>query len=69
MQAIATISPATYALDGIREAILDGQASRRCGTSRAADDHRRGLDPARPVGLPARRASHAKKHGKLKRSG
>ena len=25
MQAIATISPATYALDGIREAILEGQ--------------------------------------------
>ena len=27
MQVIATISPATYALDGIRAAILEGEAT------------------------------------------
>ena len=57
MQAIATISPATYALDGIREAILEAQ-----GLTAMWDelwplhDHRRRLDPARAVGVLPRRA-------------
>ena len=33
MQAISVISPATYALDGIRDAILEGPACRRWATS------------------------------------
>ena len=42
MQWIATISPATYALDGIREAILDGAGAHRdVGRAVAAHDHRR----------------------------
>ena len=69
MQAIATISPATYALDGIREAILDGQ-----GLSAMWDE----LVPLMiigavsiPVGLWvfSRGEQYAKKHGKLKWSG
>ena len=69
MQAIATISPATYALDGIREAILEGQ-----GLTAMWDE----LWPLMiigvvsiPVGLWvfARGEQYAKKHGKLKRSG
>ena len=69
MQAIATISPATYALDGIREAILEGQ-----GLTAMWDE----IWPllvigvvSIPVGLWifARGERYAKKHGKLKRSG
>ena len=69
MQWIATISPATYALDGIREAILEGQ-----GMTAMWDE----LWPllvigviSIPVGLWvfARGEQYAKKHGKLKRSG
>ena len=69
MQWIATISPATYALDGIREAILDGQ-----GLTAMWDE----LWPliiigvvSIPLGLWvfARGERYAKKHGKLKRSG
>ena len=69
MQAIATISPATYALDGIREAILDGQ-----GLSAMWDE----LVPLMIIGavsIPlglwvfSRGEQYAKKHGKLKRSG
>jgi ABC-2 type transport system permease protein len=69
MQAIATISPATYALDGIREAILDGQ-----GLTAMWDE----LWPlliigavSVPLGLWifSRGERYAKRHGKLKRSG
>jgi ABC-2 type transport system permease protein len=69
MQVIATISPATYALHGIRAAILDGTGIA-------------GLWPdiwpllvlgavSIPLGLAVFRAGerYAKRHGKLKRSG
>jgi ABC-2 type transport system permease protein len=69
MQAIATISPATYALHGIRAALLDG-----AGLGAIWGD----LWPllvlgvvAIPAGLATFRAGerYAKRHGKLKRSG
>jgi ABC-2 type transport system permease protein len=69
MQAIATISPATYALEGIRAAVLDG-----AGLGAVWGD----LWPLMvigvvsiPLGLAVFRAGerYAKRHGKLKRSG
>jgi ABC-2 type transport system permease protein len=69
MQAIATLSPATYALDGIREAILEGQ-----GLTAMWDE----IWPLVVIGVVsiplglwvfARGEQYAKKHGKLKRSG
>jgi ABC-2 type transport system permease protein len=69
MQWLAKISPATYALEGIRAAILDGQ-----GLSSMWDD----LWPlviigavSIPLGLRVfhRGEVYAKRHGKLKRSG
>jgi ABC-2 type transport system permease protein len=69
MQAISTISPATYALHGIRAAVLDG-----AGAGAVWGD----LWPlivlgivAIPAGLAVFRAGerYAKRHGKLKRSG
>ena len=69
MQWIAKISPATYALEGIRDAILDGAGSLDdVGRDLAAHHHRRRLDPARALGVP-RGELYAKRHGKLKRSG
>ena len=69
MQWLATISPATYALDGIRDAILGG-----AGVSQMGDE----LLPLAvigvvtvPLGLWVFRIGeqYAKRHGKLKRSG
>jgi ABC-2 type transport system permease protein len=69
MQAIATVSPATYALHGIRASMLDG-----AGVGAVWGD----LWPllvlgavAIPAGLLVFRAGerYAKRHGKLKRSG
>jgi ABC-2 type transport system permease protein len=69
MQAISTISPATYALHGIRATVLDG-----AGAGAVWGD----LWPlivlgvvAIPLGLAVFRAGerYAKRHGKLKRSG
>ena len=69
MQWLSMISPATYALDGIRDAILEG-----AGLSTMWDE----IWPllvigavAVPLGLAIfrRGEQHAKKHGKLKRSG
>jgi ABC-2 type transport system permease protein len=69
MQWISVISPATYALDGIRDAILAGD-----GVTAMGDE----IWPllvigafAVPLGLAIFRAGerHAKQHGKLKRSG
>ena len=68
MQWISKVSPATYALRGIRRAILDG-----AGVALWAD-----VWPllvigvvAIPLGLAIFRAGerYAKRHGKLKRSG
>ena len=57
MQALAKISPATYALDGIRAAILEGQGlTAMWGEHLAAARHRRYLGPARSLDLLARRA-------------
>ena len=69
MQWLATISPATYALEGCREAILDG-----AGVSEMWDE----LWPLAligavsiPLGLWVFRRGelYAKRRGKLKRSG
>jgi ABC-2 type transport system permease protein len=66
---MSTISPATYALDGIRAAVLDG-----AGVGEVWGD----LWPllvlgavSIPLGLAVFRAGerYAKRHGKLKRSG
>ena len=69
MQWLAVVSPATYALDGTRDAILEGD-----GLAALGDE----LWPlvvigavAIPLGLEVFRLGerHAKRHGKLKRSG
>ena len=69
MQWLATISPATYALEGVRDAILEGD-----GLAELADE----IWPllvigavSIPLGLAVFRLGerHAKRHGKLKRSG
>ena len=69
MQAISTISPATYSLRGIRHAILDG-----AGVGQVWGD----IWPLIVIGVVAiplglwvfrRGERYAKKHGKLKRSG
>jgi len=69
MQWIATISPATYALRGIRSAVLGGASLGACWSA---------IWPllllgfvSIPVGLGVFRAGerYAKRHGKLKRSG
>jgi ABC-2 type transport system permease protein len=69
MQWLATISPATYALDGIRDAILQGDGVHAMGDE---------LMPliligviSIPLGLAVFRRGerYAKQHGKLKRSG
>ena len=67
MQWLAKISPATYALEAARAAILDGQ-----GLSTMWDeiwpllDHRRRLDPL-GLWIFSWGERYAKKHGKLKR--
>jgi ABC-2 type transport system permease protein len=69
MQWLAKISPATYALEGIRDAILEGDGIR------AMWDELRALIVigivSIPVGLAVFRRGerYAKQHGKLKRSG
>lgn len=69
MQWIATVSPATYALDGMRDAILEGAPLSAMGDE---------IWPllligavAIPIGLAVFRRGerYAKQHGKLKRSG
>jgi ABC-2 type transport system permease protein len=69
MQALSVISPATYALEGIRGAILDGEDLSTMGDE---------LWPLVVIGVVSiplglwifnRGERYAKKHGKLKRSG
>ena len=66
---LSMISPATYALDGIRDAILDGAESADMG------DELWPLVRDRHVSIPLGLAvfgvgeRYAKRHGKLKRSG
>jgi ABC-2 type transport system permease protein len=69
MQALSVISPATYALEGIRKAVLEGASP-----SAVWDD----IWPllligavAIPLGLEVFRRGeiYAKRHGRLKRSG
>ena len=55
MQWLAKISPATYALDGIRDAIINGAGvSDDVAEHLAADHHRHRLGAARARGLPPR---------------
>jgi len=69
MERIAAISPATYALDGVRRAILDGDGLSTMGRELAL------LAVIGLVCIPAGLAlfaageRYAKRHGKLKRSG
>jgi ABC-2 type transport system permease protein len=69
MQVFSTISPATYALDGLRDAILDGD-----GLTAMGDE----VWPLVLIGIVTiplglwvfrRGEQYAKRHGKLKRSG
>jgi ABC-2 type transport system permease protein len=69
MQFFSKISPATYALDGLRDAILDGD-----GLTAMGDE----LWPLVVIGIVSiplglwvfrRGERYAKQHGKLKRSG
>jgi ABC-2 type transport system permease protein len=69
MQALSVVSPATYALEGIRDAILEG-----AGVAAVWDDVWPLLAIGAvsvPAGLLVFRAGeqYAKRHGKLKRSG
>jgi len=69
MQAVAVVSPATYALRGIRAAVLDGAGLGSLGTELLA------LLVIGVVSIPTglwvfgRGELYAKRHGKLKRSG
>jgi ABC-2 type transport system permease protein len=69
MQWIATVSPATYALTGTRDAILDGAGLGTMGSELFALAIIGGV--SLPVGLALFAAGerYAKQHGKLKRSG
>jgi ABC-2 type transport system permease protein len=69
MQWIATISPATYALTGTRDAILDGAGLSTMGSELFALAVIGGV--SLPIGLALFAAGerYAKQHGKLKRSG
>jgi ABC-2 type transport system permease protein len=69
MQWLAVISPATYALDGIRAAILHGSSITQLGDQIAALAVIGAVSI--PLGLWVFRVGerHAKRHGKLKRSG
>ena len=69
MQWIATISPATYALSGTRDAILDGAGLSAMGPELLALTVIGAI--SLPIGLALFAAGerYAKQHGKLKRSG
>jgi ABC-2 type transport system permease protein len=69
MQTISIISPATYALEGIREAILEGASVGDLWSELWALAVIGVISV--PLGLATfkRGETHAKRHGKLKRSG
>ncbi|MGH2752609.1 MAG: ABC transporter permease [Actinomycetota bacterium] len=69
MQAIAVVSPATYALEGIRAAILEGAGVGELGGELWALAVIGAVSV--PLGLATfrRGETYAKRHGKLKRSG
>ncbi len=69
MQWLSTVSPATYALEGIRDAILEGAALG--GMARELWALTVIGIASVPLGLWVfrRGEQHAKRHGKLKRSG
>lgn len=69
MQWIATISPATYALSGIRSAILDGGGLTTMGGELVALTIIGAVTVPLGLALFSAGERHAKRHGKLKRSG
>lgn len=69
MQAIATVSPATYALDGTRAAILEGVGLSDLGSELVALVVIGVVAVPAGLGLFSLGERYAKRHGKLKRSG
>ena len=69
MQTISIISPATYALEGIREAILEGASVGDLGGDLWALAVIGVISVPLGVATFKRGETHAKRHGKLKRSG
>jgi ABC-2 type transport system permease protein len=69
MQAIAVISPATYALEGIREAILDGASVGDLSAELLVLAVIGVISVPLGLAIFKRGETHAKRHGKLKRSG
>jgi ABC-2 type transport system permease protein len=69
MQAIAVISPATYALEGIRDAILEGASVGDLWSELWALALIGVVSVPLGLAIFKRGETHAKRHGKLKRSG
>jgi ABC-2 type transport system permease protein len=69
MQTIAVISPATYALEGIREAILEGASVGDLWTELWALAVIGVISVPLGLAIFKRGETYAKRHGKLKRSG
>ncbi|MGH2699496.1 MAG: ABC transporter permease [Actinomycetota bacterium] len=69
MQAIAVISPATYALEGIREAILEGAGVGELWSELWALTVIGVISVPLGLAIFRRGETYAKRHGKLKRSG
>jgi ABC-2 type transport system permease protein len=69
MQAIAVVSPATYALEGIREAILEGASVGDLLAELWVLTLIGAISVPLGLAIFKRGETHAKRHGKLKRSG
>jgi ABC-2 type transport system permease protein len=69
MQAIAVVSPATYALEGIREAILEGASVGDLLAELWILTVIGAISVPLGLAIFKRGETHAKRHGKLKRSG
>jgi ABC-2 type transport system permease protein len=69
MQALAVISPATYALEGIRDAILEGASIGDLWSELWALALIGVISVPLGLAIFKRGETHAKRHGKLKRSG